>query len=95
MKPFEQQIIERQDNDQAAFEESFRDMTGAVMGKGVSRALSEDRYSTDDAIGQVLKFYRVQPKDMPQLPEDDLDINEILEYRMRPYGIMRRTVTLK
>ena len=95
MKPFEQQIIERQDNDQAAFEESFREMTGAVMGKGVSRALSEDRYSTDDAIGQVLKFYRVQPKDMPQLPEDDLDINEILEYRMRPYGIMRRTVTLK
>ena len=95
MKPFEQQIIERQDNDRLAFEESFREMTGAVMGKGVSRALSEDRYSTDDAIGQVLKFYHVQPKDMPQLPEDDLDINEILEYRMRPYGIMRRTVTLK
>ncbi len=88
---FDEQIRARKDADQAVFEDSFRQMAGAVMGRRMSEALNDDRQITADAIGEVLKYYHVKPQ---EVPESIRDMNEVLEYLLRPYGVMRRSVRL-
>lgn len=88
---FDEQIRARKEADQAVFEDSFQEMAGAVMGQRMSKALNDDRQITADAIGEILKFYHVKPQ---EAPENLRDMNEVLEYLLRPYGIMRRSVRL-
>ena len=67
------------------------------------RKLSDDEVFADcfaDIAGAVagrkfsdaLRFYHIKPR---EAPESITDINEQLEYLMRPYGVMRRTVRLE
>lgn len=88
---FDEQIRTRKQTDRAAFEDSFQAIAGAVMGRRMSQVLNDDRQATTDAIGDILKYYHVK---LREVPEDIRDMNEVLEYLMRPYGIMRRTVRL-
>ncbi len=88
---FDEQIRARKDADREVFEDSFLQMAGAVMGRRMSQALNDDRQITTDAVGEILKFYHVKPQ---EVPESIRDMNEVLEYLLRPYGIMRRTVHL-
>ena len=62
------------------------------MGWRMTQALNDDRQVTEDAIGEILKFYHVKPQ---EVPDSIRDMNEVLEYLLRPYGIMRRSVTLE
>ena len=88
---FEEQIKERKRNDDSVLTESFVNIAGAIMGRRVSDALNDDRAITQNAIDEILKYYRVKSREVP----DNLkDMNDQLEYLMRPYGIMRRTVKL-
>ena len=89
---FEEQIRDRRRADKAVFEDSFRQIAGAVMGKRMSRALYDDRQVTTDAVGEILRYYHIRPKEVPAGMKD---MNEVLEFLMRPYGIMRREVELK
>ena len=89
---FDEQIRERKKSDRIIFEDSFKAIAGAVMGKRMSDALNDDRKVTTDAIGEILNFYHVKAHDVPDKIKD---MNEVLEYLMRPYGIMRRTVRLE
>ena len=89
---FDEQIREREDADRTAFEDSFQEIAGAVMGRRMSEALNDNREVTEDAIDEILKYYRVKPQ---KAPESIRDMNEVLEYLMRPYGIMRRRVQLE
>ena len=95
MSWFDEQIRKRKEIDQETFEESVLKMTGALMGQRITRALNKDRKGADDAIGQILEYYDVKSKYIPDTLPKTEDINETLEYVMRPYGIMRRSVTLK
>ncbi len=89
---FDEQIRERKEADRQAFEDSFMQIAGAVMGRRMSQALDDDRTVTTDAVGEVLKYYHVKAK---EVPESIRDMNEVLEYLMRPYGIMKRSVRLE
>ncbi len=88
---FDEQIRQRREADNAVFEDSFLNMAGAVMGRRMSEALNDDRRLAEDAIGEILKFYRIKPQ---EVPETITDMNEVLEYLLRPSGIMRRNVNL-
>ena len=88
---FDEQIRQRRDADNAVFEDSFLNMAGAVMGRRMSEALNDDRQKAADAIGEILKYYHVKPQ---EVPETITDMNEVLEYLLRPSGIMRRNVNL-
>ena len=88
---FDEQIRERKKSDRIIFEDSFKAIAGAVMGKRMSDALNDDRKVTTDAIDEILNFYHVKAHDVPDKIKD---MNEVLEYLMRPYGIMRRSVRL-
>ncbi len=89
---FDEQIRTRKQADREAFEDSFQVIAGAVMGRRMSQALNDDRQATANAIGDILKYYHVKPQ---EVPDSIRDMNEMLEYLMRPYGIMRRTVRLE
>ena len=87
---FDEQIRQRKQSDQDVFDESFVQMAGAVMGKKILSTM-DDRQVTLDAIGEILKFYHVKAR---EVPENVTERDEQLEYILRPNGIMRRTVTL-
>ena len=88
---FDEQIRQRREADEAVFEDSFLSMAGAVMGRHLSEALNNDRQRAEDAIGDILKFYHIRPQ---EVPESITDMNEVLEFLLRPSGIMRRNVNL-
>ncbi len=89
---FDEQIRDRKQNDDEAFAEAFANMASAITGRKIEASLNNDRAVTKDAIDEILRYYHVKSREVP----DGLsDVNEQLEYLMRPYGIMRRTIKLE
>lgn len=89
---FDEQIKQRKENDESIFSDSFVNIAGVVMGSKVSAALNDNKQITKNAIDEILKYYRVKSR---EIPDNVKDMNDQLEYLMRPYGIMRRTVHLE
>ena len=89
---FDEQIKDRIRADNEAFEDSFVRAAGIIMGSRLSAAMNDQRQAATDAIGEILRAYRIKPK---EVPDSVTDMNETLEYLMRPHGIMRRNVTLE
>lgn len=88
---FDEQIKQRRQNDDDSFSESFANIAGAVMGSNISTILNDNRNHIQNSLDAVLKYYHVKSR---EIPENIRDVNEQLEYLMRPYGIMRRMVKL-
>ncbi len=85
------QIDERERLDQEAFERSFFNSAGAVLGKSAAVHMSDERIITKAAIDSILKYYHLKPVEIPssvKKPEDQV------EYSLRPYGLMNRDVKL-
>ena len=89
---FDEQIKQRIKTDDEAFADAFASMAGVVMGRGAQSAQADDRQKTKNAVDEILKFYRVKST---ELPDELQDINEQLEYLLRPSGVMRRVVNLE
>ena len=89
---FDEQIRDRRQYDDEAFSEAFANMASAVMGRRISAAVSDDRRAAKTAIDDILKYCGVKSR---EVPDSVTDVNEQLEYLLRPYGIMRRTVRLE
>ena len=89
---FDEQIRQRKEHDDQMLEESFIRIADSVTGKRIADRLNDDRTTTQNAIDEILKFYHVKPR---EIPENIRDMNEQMEYAIRPYGIMHRSVTLQ
>ncbi|MBO6214650.1 MAG: ATP-binding cassette domain-containing protein, partial [Lachnospiraceae bacterium] len=89
---FEEQISLRKQNDLEAFEDSCLKIAGSVMGRSLSAALLSEREQAEDAIGEVLNYYHIKVREVPERLKS---IDDVLEYLLRPYGIMTRQVVLK
>ena len=90
---FDEQLKTRQQTDNAAFEDALGEIAGAVMGKRLTEAL-DDRQLADSALDEILKYFHYKPKNREEA-EQAKNIEEQMEYRLRPYGILRRTVVLE
>ena len=88
---FDEQIRQRIQRDDDMFADAFAQMANLVSGEKILSGLSDDRKLTEEAIGDILRYYHVRPH---EVPEQLTDINDVLEYLLRPSGIMRRTVKL-
>lgn len=88
---FDEQIKERKESDLRALEDSYLQIAGSVMGRKLSAALNDKRLQTRDAIEDIMKYYGISHRDIPKGLEN---IEEILEYLLRPSGIMVREVEL-
>ncbi len=89
---FDEQLRARIKQDDDSFSDAFAAMASVVMGERVTRALNDDRTRAKNAIDEILKYYHAKPT---ELPDSIRDINDQLEYLMRPYGIMRRVVNIE
>ena len=93
MSWFEEQLRYREETDNANFEDAIDSIAGAVMGTRLRDALSQNEIA-GSAIEEILKFYHCKSKN-EELPPQIKTIDEQIEYRMRPFGIKNRTVTLE
>lgn len=91
MNLFQEQLKTRKLNDEAVFSESLEQISGAVTGRRISAAVADERLRSLDAINQVLGYFG---KGSCDIPDSISSVDEQIEYAMRPYGIMYRTVSL-
>ena len=91
MGMFDDQIRERKLGDQELFEDSILRMASAVVGRETAGSMASSRVVTKEAVDDILKFYRINPTEIPSNVKDP---EEQLEYALRPHGIMHRMVTL-
>ena len=87
---FDEQIRERRRRDQQAFEEGVESIAGAVLGRRA--APGDGSRQARSAMDEILRYYHAKSR---ELPDSVKDLNEQLEFLLRPYGIMRRTVNLE
>ena len=89
---FDEQIKQRKLSDEAILEESFARIADAVLGSQMSMAYSSDDAKAQGAIAEILKFYKIKPR---EVPDSVKGLEDRLEYLLRPHGIMRRNVQLE
>ncbi len=89
---FDEQIKDRMRADNEVFEDSFIRAAGVIMGRKLSAAMNDQRQAATDAIGEILKCYHIRPR---EVPDSITDMNDTLEFLLRPHGIMRRNVELE
>ncbi len=88
---FDEQIKQRKISDQEVFEESFAKVAGVVLGKRTARKMNVSPQVSRAAIDDILQHYHFKPV---EIPSDMTDIDDQLEYALRPHAIMRRNVKL-
>ena len=89
---FTEQIKQRTENDQNVLEDSFFRMASVVMDKWDANRLEDERLIAKEAIDDILKFYHQKPV---EIPDTIRDVNDQLEYVLRPTGLMIRDVELE
>lgn len=89
---FDEQIKERKLHDEEMFEDAFLGIAGAVLGNKVTASLKDESLVSKDAIDEILKFYHIKSQ---EIPNNIKNVNEQLEFLLRPHGIMRRNVNLE
>ena len=88
---FDEQIRQRKLSDDQLFDESFKSIADAVLGKK-SIDVNDKIAQSKEAIDKILSFYGCKIKHKIEGIED---INEYLENACRPFGIMSRRIALK
>ena len=89
---FDEQIKQRKQSDDQLFEEAFVRVADAVLGSRMSAAYASDEARASGEIGEILKYYKIKPREVPETVKG---LEDHLEYLLRPHGIMRRNVTLE
>ena len=93
MSWFEEQLRYREESDNADFADAIDSIANAVMGTRLRDALSQGEIA-GSAIDEILKFYHCKAR-TEELPPQIKTVDGQLEYRLRPFGIKSRTVTLE
>ena len=93
---FDEQIKERRKLDRDNFADAMDEISSVItrkaMGSGARNQEANERSQVEWAVGKILEYYHLKPR---ELPENIKSFPDQLEYLCRPYGIMRRTVTLE
>ena len=89
---FDEQIKQRKQSDDQLLEEAFVRVADAVLGTKMSIAYQSDDAKASGEIGEILKYYKIKPR---EVPDNVKGLDDRLEYLLRPHGIMRRNVQLE
>ncbi len=87
---FDNQIRLRKQNDEQAFDRTFRNIAGAVTGDKSAQMMDEVE-KTQNAIDDILRYYHVRKKDIPKKMET---VEEKLDFALHSAGVMYRRVEL-
>ncbi len=86
---FDEQVRMRLENDRDALQDSYAGLASVLTGRRRRHAV---RVKAEDALEEVCSFYRVQPAEIPRSIDD---LNERIEFALRPAGVLRRRVRLE
>ena len=93
---FDEQIRERKRQDNKRFADAMDEISAIITREKIELSCDEGETTKQEsitrAIGRVLCYYHIKPK---EVPDDIKNLQEQLEYLCRPYGVMRRTVKLE
>lgn len=89
---FDEQIKQRKQNNEQLLEEAFVRITDAVLDSKMSASFLSDEAKAGDAIGEILRYYKAAPREVPPQIKT---LDERLEFLLRPHGIMYRGVVLE
>lgn len=89
---FDEQIKQRKKTDEELFSDAFAGIANAVRGSRIMTAYENDESRAQEAITEILGYYHIKPKDVPDSVKG---LNDRLEYLLRPNGIMHRTIILE
>ena len=89
---FDEQIRQRKQSDQDIFEDSMLNMASVVLGRSRVSEMADERVLTKAALDDILKYYHIT---LTEAPETVTDVDEQMEFCLRPHGIMRRNVKLE
>ena len=89
---FDEQIRQRKEDDRELFEASLMHMASSVLGSREGMRLADERVITKEAIDGILRYYGKKPA---EIPDDMENLEDQLEYALRPHGLMRRSVVLE
>ena len=89
---FNEQIKQRLQSDQETLEDSFFRMASVVLDKWNSEHLMDEQVIAKEELDRILKYFREKPV---EVPDNIKDVNEQLEYALRPSGLMMREVSLE
>ncbi len=78
-------------NDDEMFTEAVARMVNIVSTDKMSGGFSDESRLSGEAVGDILRYYHIKPQ---ELPDDIKEIDDALEYLLRPSGLMRRPVKL-
>ncbi len=90
MSWFDEQIKQRKEADDSVFSEANRKLGDVISGNHRREYGNKD--SAEDDIGRILKYFGIKAK---ELPSEVQDLNDQMEYMLRPSGIMTREVYLE
>ena len=82
---FDEQIKQRKKSDDAMLEEAFVGIADAILGSKMSAAFSNDEAKAQGAIEEILGYYKIKPRDVPDSVKG---LYDKLEYLLRPHGIV-------
>ncbi len=93
---FDEQIRERKRQDNERFADAMDEISAIITREKIGFSCDEGETTKQEsitrAIGRVLRYYHIKPK---EVPDDIKNLQDQLEYLCRPYGVMRRTVKLE
>lgn len=92
MNWFEEQLKQRREKDEEGFAFAMDSIAGAVMGRRLVDALSVNEIA-GSALDEILRYYHCRISS-EELPPEIKTVDDQIEYRTRPFGLMRRKVTL-
>lgn len=84
----DEQLRQRAKADREQFHRAFTDLAGVVTGH---RGFDDDAVARN-AVAEICRYFGAEPE---ELPDGLTDLNDQLDYMLRPTGIMRRAVRLE
>lgn len=93
MSWFGDQIKQRKQLDEENFQNAFLDVAGAILGKRISDSLKQQEIAKN-AIQDILKYYHFEFSNFQERPKSITEFEDELNFYIKPYGIMHRTVVL-
>ncbi len=88
---FDEQVRKRKESEEEVCDEMYIRAAGSVLGKWFFSRLRDEREQAKDEISKILRYYHVNPKEVPDQVKNAEDVMEALLY---PSGIMTREVKL-
>ena len=86
-----QQFKDRRDADQELLSDSLLEVAQVVVGHSSSTRTVDDTAAATRAVAQIMRHYRLK---VPNVPESVTDVFGLLDYCLRPHGLMYREVKL-